>query len=45
LYQGLQENFARRDNTAVGPEDRLKLLSKLWILVENTKKIIMKKSK
>jgi hypothetical protein len=29
----------------LGPEDRLKLLSKLWIWVENTKKIIMKKSK
>ena len=29
----------------LGPEDRLKLLSKLWIWVENTKIIIMKKSK
>jgi hypothetical protein len=40
-----KRNFARRDNTALGPEDRLRLLSKLWISVENTKNIIMKKSK
>jgi hypothetical protein len=33
-----KRNFARRNNTALGPEDRLKLLSKLWIWVENTKK-------
>jgi hypothetical protein len=26
-----KRNFARRNNTALGPEDRLKLLSKLWI--------------
>ena len=40
-----KRNFARRNNTALGPEDRLKFLSKLWILVENTQKIMMKKSK
>ena len=26
-----KRNFARRNNTALGSEDRLKLLSKLWI--------------
>jgi hypothetical protein len=31
-----KRNFGRRNNTALGPEDRLKLLSKLWIWVENT---------
>jgi hypothetical protein len=40
-----KRNFARRNNTALGPEDRLKLLSILWLWVENTNKIIMKESK
>ena len=35
-------NIARRNNTALEPEDRLKLLSKLWIWVENTPKIMNK---
>jgi hypothetical protein len=34
-----KRNFARQNNTAFGPEDRLKLLSKLWISVENTRSI------
>jgi hypothetical protein len=41
LYQEkfcTKRNFARRNNTVLGPEDRLKLLSKLWLWVENTKK-------
>ena len=33
-----KRNIARRNNTALGPEDRLKLFSQLWIWVENTKK-------
>ena len=39
-----KRDIARWNNTALGPEDRLKLLSKLWIWVENTKNI-MNKSK
>jgi hypothetical protein len=31
-----KRNIARRNITALRPEDRLKLLSKLWIWVENT---------
>jgi hypothetical protein len=32
-----KRNFAKWNNAALGPEDILKLLSKLWIKVENTK--------
>jgi len=42
--QGLQKKYCKAEQDCFGAEDRLKLLSKLWILVEKNNKTSMAKS-